>query len=128
MSKPVLLRLSLDGIQDTFGSGLVILGLGDSGGSDDVVAGLELGIGELVGEACTADGNSGKHTVALVLVHHKAGLHTSRLLVGVGHHATDEVGLGLVEGGHQVVELALEVRGDSLAALPLLSVLVLCEV
>ena len=49
---------------------------------------------------------------------------TSWLLVGVGHHATDEVGLGLVEGGHQVVELALEVGGDSLAALALLPVLV----
>ena len=50
---------------------------------------------------------------------------TSWLFVGVGHHATDEVGLGLVEGGHQVVELALEVGGDSLAALALLPVLVL---
>ena len=45
--------------------------------------------------------------------------------MGVGHHTTDEVGLGLVEGGHQVVELALEVGGDSLAALALLPVLVL---
>merc|ERR1719270_1859972 len=72
-----------------------------------------------------ADGNAGKDTVALVLVHHKAGLHTSRLLVGVGHHATDEVGLGLVESGHQVVELALEVGGHGLAALALLTVLVL---
>ena len=45
--------------------------------------------------------------------------------MGVGHHTTDEVGLGLVEGGHQVVELALEVGGDSLAALTLLPVLVL---
>ena len=53
------------------------------------------------------------------------GLHTARLLVGVGHNATDEVGLGLVEGGHQVVELALEVGGDGLAALALLPVLVL---
>ena len=53
------------------------------------------------------------------------GLHAARLLVGVGHNATDEVGLGLVEGGHQVVELALEVGGDSLAALALLPVLVL---
>ena len=45
--------------------------------------------------------------------------------MGVGHHTTDEVGLGLVEGGHQVVELALEVGGDGLAALALLPVLVL---
>ena len=45
--------------------------------------------------------------------------------MGVGHHTTDEVGLSLVEGGHQVVELALEVGGHGLAALALLTVLVL---
>ena len=45
--------------------------------------------------------------------------------MGVGHHATDKVGLGLVEGAHQVVELALEVGGDSLATLALLPILVL---
>ena len=45
--------------------------------------------------------------------------------MGVGYHTTDEVGLSLVEGCHQVVELALEVGGDSLAALTLLPVLVL---
>ena len=45
--------------------------------------------------------------------------------MGVGHNTTDEVGLSLVEGGHQVVELALEVGGHGLAALALLPVLVL---
>merc|ERR1719295_590638 len=105
--------------------GLVVLGLGNGSGSDDVVPILELRIGQLVGEASTADGDSGEHTVALVLVHHQAGLNASGDLVGVGHHATDEVGVGLVEGGHQVVELALEVGGHGLAALALLPVLVL---
>ena len=50
--------------------------------------------------------------------------YPSRLLVGVGHDTTDEVGLSLVEGAHQVVQLTLEVRGDGLAALALLPVLV----
>merc|ERR1719192_1635334 len=104
---------------------LVVLGLGNGGGADDVVSGLELRVGQLVGESSAADGDTSKDTVALVLVHHQARLHATRLLVGVGHHATDEVGLGLVEGGHQVVELALEVGGDGLAALALLPVLVL---
>ena len=45
--------------------------------------------------------------------------------MGVGHHATDEVGLSLVEGAHQVVQLALEVGGHGLTALALLPVLVL---
>merc|ERR1719295_2534794 len=78
VTQPELLLVQLDDVHHSLGGGLVILGLGDSGGSNDVVAGLELGIGELVGEASAADGNSGKHTVALVLVHHKAGLHTAR--------------------------------------------------
>merc|ERR1719312_441576 len=37
----------------------------------------------------------------------------------------DEVGLGLVEGGHEVIKLALEVGGDGFAATLLLSVLIL---
>ena len=45
--------------------------------------------------------------------------------MGVGHHTTDEVGVGLVEHAHQVVELALEVGGHGLATLALLPVLVL---
>merc|ERR1719394_116686 len=125
VAQPELLLVQLDDVHHSLGGGLVVLGLGDSGGSDDVVPSLELGIGELVGETSTADGNSGKHTIALVLVHNKAGLHTTGDLVGVGHNATDEVGGGLVEGGHQVVQLALEVGGHSLAALALLPVLVL---
>ena len=40
--------------------------------------------------------------------------------MGVGHHTTDEVGLSLVEGAHQVVQLALEVGGDGLASALLL--------
>merc|ERR1719209_958560 len=105
--------------------GLVVLGLGNGSGSNDVVPRLELRIGQLVGEASTADGNSGEPTVALVLVHHQSRLNSSGDLVGIGHHTTDEVGVSLVEGGHQVVELALEVGGDSLATLALLPVLVL---
>ena len=45
--------------------------------------------------------------------------------MGVGHNTTDEVGLSLVEGGHQVIKLTLEVGGHSLAALALLPVLIL---
>merc|ERR1719433_1862270 len=125
VTQPVLLLVQLDDVHHSLGGGLVVLGLSHGRGANDVVPSLELGIGKLVREASTADGNAGKDTVALVLIHHKAGLHTSRLLVGVGHHATDEVGLSLVEGGHQVVELALEVGGHGLATLALLPVLVL---
>merc|ERR1719278_2147230 len=125
VTKTELLLVKLDGIHDGSSSSLVVLGLGHSLGSHNVVASLELRVQHFVGEASSADGDTGQHTVALVLVHDEAGLHTSGDLVGVGHNATDEVGLGLVEGGHQVIKLALEVGGDSLATLALLPVLVL---
>merc|ERR1719471_2277110 len=126
VSKTELLLVKLHGsIQDSAGGGLVILCLGDSLGGENVVPSLELRVQHFVGESLPADGDTGQHTVALVLVHHQAGLYSLGLLVSVGHHATDEVRLGLVEGGHQVVQLTLEVGGDSLAAALLLPVLIL---
>merc|ERR1719297_61271 len=125
VSKTVLLLIHLHNIHDNLSSGLVILGLGNSLGSDDVVSGLELGIEGLVGESHAADGDTSQDTITLVLVHHKVGLNSSGDLVSVGDNTTDEVGLSLVEGGHQVIKLTLEVGGDSLAATLLLSVLVL---
>merc|ERR1711884_355005 len=125
VTKTELLLVKLDGIHDGTSSSLVVLSLGHSLGSHNVVASLELGVQHFVGEASSADGNTGQHTVALVLVHDEAGLHTSGDLVGVGHNATDEVGVGLVEGGHQVIKLALKEGGHSLAASLLLPVLIL---
>merc|ERR1719192_1190828 len=61
VAKPVLLLVQLDDVHHSLGGGLVVLGLSHGRGTDDVVAGLELGIGELVGESSTADGNTGKH-------------------------------------------------------------------
>merc|ERR1711963_733535 len=125
VSQPELLLVHLDDVHHGSSGGLVVLGLGHSSGGEDVVASLEFGVQHLVGETLPTDGDTGQHTVTLVLVHDQVGLHTSGLLVSVGHNATDEVRLGLVEGGHQVVQLTLEVGGDSLAAALLLPVLIL---
>ena len=69
--------------------------------------------------------DTGEHTITLVLVHDQSRFYSSRLLVGVGNHTADEVGLRLVEGGHQVVQLALEVGRDSFPTLAFLPLLVL---
>merc|ERR1712155_352012 len=122
VSKTELLLVHLHYIHDCSSSSLVVLSLGHSLGSNDIVARLELGIQHLIRESLPTDGDTGQHTVALVLVHDEFRLHTSRLLVSVGHNTTDEVGLGLVEGCHQVIKLALEVGGHSLAASLLLPV------
>merc|ERR1719443_2295369 len=50
VTKTVLLLIHLDNIHDNLGSSLVILGLGHSLGSDDVVSGLELGKRVLFGK------------------------------------------------------------------------------
>merc|ERR1719295_546108 len=55
VAQPELLLVQLDDVHHSLSGGLVVLG-------------LELRIGQLVGEASTADGDSGEHTVALVLV------------------------------------------------------------
>ena len=136
VAKPELLLVQLDDVHHGSGGCLVVLCLRHSCRTQNVVATLELRIvdlyktivikellndnqgDDLVRESSTTDGDSSQDTVALVLVHDQAGLHASGLLVGVGHHAADEVGLGLVEDGHQVVELAHEVGGHVLPPLP----------
>ena len=70
------LMIPMINLHDGFSSSPVVLCLGDSRVSDDVVPSLELGIGKLVGEASTADSNTSKHTVARVLVHHQTRFHT----------------------------------------------------
>ena len=50
----------------------------------------------------------------------KNNTYNATLLVSVGNHATDEVGLSLVEGGHQVIKLTLEVGRHCFAALSFL--------
>ena len=45
---------------------------------------LNWGVGKLVGESGTTDGDSSQDPVALVLVHHQAGLDASRLLGVLG--------------------------------------------
>merc|ERR1719362_2198964 len=125
MTKTELLLVKLDNVHDSASGGLVILGLGHSSSTKDVISALKLSVDHFVGETSSADGNTSQYTVALILVHDQGGLHTSGLLVGVGHNTTDEVRLSLVEGGHEVIKLTLEERGHSLAASLLLPVLVL---
>ena len=86
----------------------------------NIISCLELRVDHFVGESSSADSNTSKHTIALVLVHNKSRFNTSGNLVSVGHNTTDEVGLSLVEGAHQVVQLTLEVGGDCLSATLLL--------
>ena len=57
VSQPVLLLVQLDNIHYSLGGCLVVLGLGDGSSTDDVVPGLELRIGQLVGEASCREGN-----------------------------------------------------------------------
>ena len=65
-----------------------------------------------VGEAPAADPDALEHTVASELVHHKSRIEEQRGLVVVWHDASDEVGIGGVEGGQQLVKLGPERRGD----------------
>ena len=65
VTKTELLLVKLDGIHDGSSSSLVVLGLGHSLGSHNVVASLELGVQHLVWETRPADGDTGQHAVTL---------------------------------------------------------------
>ena len=67
-----------------------------------------------VGETTTADTDSLEHAVAGELVHHQRGVQQEGRLVVVGHDATDEVGVGRVQSGQQLVKLGPEGGGDGL--------------
>ena len=109
MTKTELFFVKLNAIHNSTCSTLVILGLGNSLSSKNIVSGLELRVKHLVGEALAANGNTSKHTIALVLMHDEAWLNTSGLLVSVGDNTTDEVRLSLIQDTHEVIKLTLEV-------------------
>merc|ERR1719300_1954721 len=67
-----------------------------------------------------ADPDTLQHTVTGQLVHDQWRLNLSGLLVSVGHKATDEVRLAVVEGGHQLSQRDQVDGGDSLTAATLL--------
>merc|ERR1719392_294266 len=66
-----------------------------------------------------------QHTITSELVHDKLWLNLSRLLVSVGHKATDKVRSTIVESGHELVKGNKVDRGDSLATTSLLLLLTL---
>ena len=70
-----------------------------------------------VGEATSADSDALKYTVAGQLVHHKRRIKQSRRLVVVWHNASDEMGISLVQGGQQGIQLRSEGRRHCLEGL-----------
>merc|ERR1712012_1329278 len=102
VSEPVPLTVEGNTVHKSPDGGLVVAGGLDGILSQARVAELEVRVEHPVGESTHADPDALEHTVASQLVHDEGGLHLARLLVGVGHKATHEVGLARVEGGHQL--------------------------
>merc|ERR1719471_122442 len=125
VSQPVPVTGELDLVHQSVHSGLVVAGALDLSLSQASVSHLVVGVEHSVGESSHADPDTLQHTVTGQLVHDQWGLNLSGLLVGVGHQATDEVGLAGVEGGHQLSKGDQVDRGDSLAATSLLLLLAL---
>merc|ERR1712012_213266 len=102
VSEPVPLTVEGNTVHKSPDGGLVVAGGLDGILTQARVAELEVRVEHPVGESTHADPDALQHTVASQLVHDEGGLHLARLLVGVGHKATHEVGLARVEGGHQL--------------------------
>ena len=115
----------LDLVHNGVRGGDVLLLLGDGpahllhglhrllGGEDDVAV-TEVSIDNPVGESFPANTDTLEHTITGELVHDKEGVNNAGLLVIVGDNATDEAWLSGHQHVDQVVQLILEVGGDSL--------------
>merc|ERR1719195_2183612 len=123
VAEPVPIPVKANLVHQSVGGGLVVAGAGDLSLTQAGVSHLVVGVEHPIRESAHADPDTLQHTITGQLVHDQWGLHISGLLVGVGHQATDEVGLARVEGDHQLVERDEVDRGDSLAAASLLLLL-----
>merc|ERR1719428_2452764 len=125
VSQPVPVTGEVDLVHQGVGGGLVVAGAGDLSLSQTSVSHLVVGVEHPVWESTHADPDTLQHTVTGQLVHDQWGLNLSGLLVSVGHKATDEVRLAVVEGGHQLSQRDQVDGGDSLTAATLLLLLAL---
>merc|ERR550532_477632 len=125
VAEPVPVPVEVDLVHQSVGGGLVVAGAGDLRLTQAGVPHLVVGVEHSVRETSHADPDTLQHTVTGQLVHDQWGLNLAGLLVGVGHKATDEVGLARVEGGHQLIERHQVDGGHSLAAASLLLLLAL---
>merc|ERR1719400_144954 len=125
VAEPVPVPVEVDLVHQSVGGGLVVAGAGDLSLTQAGVSHLVVGVEHPIWESAHADSDTLQHTVTGQLVHDQWGLNISGLLVGVGHQATDEVGLARVEGGHQLIERHQVDGGHSLAAASLLLLLAL---
>ena len=64
-----------------------------------------------VRETTAANPDALQHSVAGELMHYQGRVQQQGGLVVVGHNASDEVGIGRIEGGEQGVELGSEGGG-----------------
>merc|ERR550532_1874913 len=125
VAEPVPLPVESNLVHQSVGGDLVVAGAHDLLLTQAGVSHLEVGVKHSVRETSHTDPDTLQHTVTGQLVHDQVGLNISGLLVGVGHKATDEVGLARVKGGHQLSQGDQVDGGHSLAAASLLLLLAL---
>ena len=81
--------------------------LGNDVGCQQFVSLPELLEGNPVGETLTTDTDTLKDTVTSELIQNQRSIDLARLLLVVGNDASDEVGVGVPQGDHQLGELLL---------------------
>ena len=123
MTKTVLVPREINLVQQSIDTSLVVGGSCNLSCSQDLVPVLEVRVKHPVGETSHTDPNTFKHTITSELMHDKWRLNFNGLLVGVGHNATDEVGLSLVKSTHELTKLNKVDRGYGLSTRSLLLLL-----
>ena len=86
--------------------------LGNHVGSQELVALPELLERDPIGEALAADSDAFQDTIAPQLIQDQGSVDLASPLLVIGDDATDEVGVGVAQGDHQLAELLLVQLGD----------------
>ncbi len=113
LTDPVQVGVQLQSLDHLVASLLAVHeSFGNDVGSEELVTLSELLEGDSIGEALSADTDALEDTVAPQLVEDKGGVDFSGSLLVIGNDATNEVGVRVSQGVHQLGQLFLVQLGD----------------
>merc|ERR1719477_89121 len=90
VTKTISLAVKANLVHQCIGSNLIIRGASNLSGSKNSITHLEVGVEHTIRETPHADSDTLQDTITSQLMHDKWWLYFTRLLVGIGHKASDK--------------------------------------
>jgi hypothetical protein len=123
VAKTISISGEINLVHQGIDTSLVVRRAGNLFSTQNCVPRLEVRIKHPVGEASHTNPDALKHTITGELMHNELRLNSARLFVSIGHNATDEVGLSVMQSVHKFSQLDQVDRCDSFGAATLLLLL-----